>query len=350
MPTLAEIRALLKAEQDKAEAIKSGTFTGGSGQPDAFLAFWNIPENQDLNLRYLPDADQNNPYFWREREMINLEFKGVIGGTTDTVKLQVPCNEMWVPNSCPILTEIRQWYKAANETGNEELKKQASKYWKKKSYLFQCLIAPGSVDVKDDNAPENPIRRVLVNKDLFEKIKSILMNPDVEELPTHYSKGRDFRVIKSKNAGGYNNYDASQFKFSERPLNGEELAAIDTYGLFDLSEFMPKQPTPEELNAIREMFEASANGEAYNPARWAAYYRPAGVQKPAGTPAQSSTETVVKQPVSTATQTVQTQVVETPVAETVAAETAPAQEAAPTETKQKLTPAELVAKLKAKSA
>lgn len=287
MATLAEIRALLAAEQAKQEAVKTGTFVG-NGQPDAFLAFWNIPENQDLNLRFLQDGDSSNPYFWREREMINLEFKGVKGVHGDTVKLQVPCNEMWVPNSCPILTEIRQWYKVAKETNDDDLTKQASKYWKKKSYLFQCMIAPGSVEVKDDNAPENPIRRVLVNKDLFEKIKSILMNPDVADLPTDFEHGRDFRVIKAKNAGGYNNYDASQFKFSERPLNQDERAAIEQYGLFDLSEFMPKQPTPEELVAIREMFEASVNGEAYDPSRWAAFYRPAGVQKPATT---STTDT-----------------------------------------------------------
>lgn len=344
MSKLAEIRALLAAEAAKAEAVKSGTFVG-NGQPDAFLAFWNIPENQDLNLRFLPDADPSNTYFWREREMINLEFNGIKGQHTDKVRLQVPCNEMWVPNSCPILTEIRQWYKVAKETNNEDLSKQASKYWKKKSYLFQCLIAPNSVEVKDDNAPENPVRRVLVNKDLFEKIKSILMNPDVEEMPTDYEHGRDFRVIKAKNAGGFNNYDASQFKFTERPLNDEERAAIEQYGLFTLSEFMPKQPTPEELNAIREMFEASCNGEAYDPARWAAFYRPAGVHKPA-TGSTTDTPTVTAAPTTAPVQTAP--VVETKVEVT---ETAPAVETAPaaTATKEKLSPADLVAKLKAKS-
>lgn len=343
MATLAEIRALLAAEQAKQEAVKNGTFTGNS-QPDAFLAFWNIPENQDLNLRFLPDADPNNPYFWREREMINLEFNGVKGVHTDKVRLQVPCNEMWVPNSCPILTEVRQWYKHAKETGNEDLSKEASKYWKKKSYLFQCLIAPGSVEVKDDNPPENPVRRVLVNKDLFEKIKSILMNPDVAELPTDFEHGRDFRVIKAKNAGGYNNYDASQFKFSERPLNEDERAAIEQYGLFDLSEFMPKQPTAEELVAIREMFEASTNGEAYDPARWAAYYRPAGVQKPA-TANTVDTPTVPATKPETVTTPVVQEAAKVETAPSAPVETAPA---ATTESKQKLSPAELVAKLKAK--
>jgi hypothetical protein len=346
MATLAEIRALLAAEQAKQDAVKSGTFTG-ERQPDAFLAFWNIPENADLNLRFLPDGDHNNQYFWREREMINLEFNGIKGVHTDKVRFQVPCNEMWVPKSCPILTEVRQWYAIAKDTGNEDLTKQASKYWKKKSYLFQCLVAPNSVEVKDDNAPENPIRRVLVNKDLFEKIKSILMNPDVEELPTDFEHGRDFRVIKSKNAGGFNNYDASQFKFTERPLNQDERTAVEQYGLFNLIDFMPKQPTPEELVAIKEMFEASVNGEAYDPERWAAFYRPAGVQKPA-------TGSTVEAPTSVSAARTTTAPVAATVVESKPVVTETAQVATPAAStdaapKEKLSPADLVAKLKAKS-
>lgn len=279
MKSLAEIRAHLKAEQEKAEAQKNGTFTG-ERKADSFLAFWNVPYNEPLNLRFLPDADESNPFFWRERDMINLTFNGVVGMHTDKVTVQVPCNEMWVPKSCPVLKEVRQWFQSANETGNEELKAMAGRYWKKKTYLMQCFIAPDSVAVKDDIAPENPIRRILANKDIFDKVKSILLNPGIKESPTHYVQGRDFGIVKTKNGGGYNSYDMSQFSMSERPLNEEELAAIEKYGLFNLNDFMPKQPTPEELKAIEEMFEASVNGEAYDPARWAFAYRPAGVPKP----------------------------------------------------------------------
>ncbi|MED6536514.1 hypothetical protein VWI13_03310 [Escherichia coli O157] len=279
MKSLAEIRAHLKAEQEKAEAQKNGTFTG-ERKADSFLAFWNVPYNEPLNLRFLPDADESNPFFWRERDMINLTFNGVVGMHTDKVTVQVPCNEMWVPKSCPVLKEVRQWFQSANETGNEELKAMAGRYWKKKTYLMQCFIAPDSVAVKDDIAPENPIRRILANKDIFDKVKSILLNPGIKESPTHYVQGRDFGIVKTKNGGGYNSYDMSQFSMSERPLNEEELAAIEKYGLYNLNDFMPKQPTPEELKAIEEMFEASVNGEAYDPARWAFAYRPAGVPKP----------------------------------------------------------------------
>lgn len=348
MKSLAEIRAQLKAEQEKAEAQKNGTYTG-ERKADSFLAFWNVPMNEPLNLRFLPDADENNPFFWRERDMINLTFQGVVGLHTDKVSVQVPCNEMWVPKSCPVLKEVRQWFQSANDTGNEELKAMASRYWKKKTYLMQCFIAPDSAQVKDDIAPENPIRRILANKDIFDKVKSILLNPGIQELPTHFDKGRDFGIVKTKNGGGYNSYDMSQFSMSERPLNADERAAIEQYGLYNLNDFMPKQPTPEELQAIAEMFEASVNGEAYDPARWAFAYRPAGVQKP-----QTNTSSPIA-PTAPVTQTVTAPVVTetapvapvvepvvTPVTQTVTP-AATATEAAP---KEQLSASALVARLK----
>ena len=45
---------------------------------------------------------------------------------------------------------------------------------------------------------------------------------------------------------------------------------------------MPKKPTEVELKVIKEMFEASVDGQPYDTERWGQYYRPAGVQAPAG--------------------------------------------------------------------
>lgn len=272
--SMAEIRAKLKAQEDKAAGGQTGGF---SNEPQAFLAHWNIAEGVPLNLRFLPDADANNDYFWKEREMITLWFNGIKGGDQKRTKVVVPCNEMWGPvNSCPVLREVREWYKAKDPA----LEEMARSYWKKKSYLFQVMIGPNSTPVEGDVAPENPIRRVILNKPLFNKVKSILLDPDLEHIPCDLQHGVDFSIIKGKQ-GQYASYDQSQWKRSSRPLSAEEMAAIDKHGLFTLEEFMPKQPTDAELNAIAEMFEASVNGEAYDPARWAHAYRPQGVQKPA---------------------------------------------------------------------
>jgi cytoskeletal protein RodZ len=52
-----------------------------------------------------------------------------------------------------------------------------------------------------------------------------------------------------------------------------------------LSTFLPKKPTEVELRVIKEMFEASVDGQPYDTERWGQYFRPAGVQAPASTTA-----------------------------------------------------------------
>ena len=72
MASLAEIRAKLKEQENR---------TGGNsgGGDNAIYPFWNIPENTTSVLRFLPDGDASNTYFWRERQMIRLDFNGVVG-------------------------------------------------------------------------------------------------------------------------------------------------------------------------------------------------------------------------------------------------------------------------------
>jgi hypothetical protein len=59
-------------------------------------------------------------------------------------------------------------------------------------------------------------------------------------------------------------------------LTQDQLDAIEKYGLFNLSDWLPKKPTPEQKIAIFEMFQASMDGELYDPARWSDFYKPYG--------------------------------------------------------------------------
>jgi hypothetical protein len=63
-------------------------------------------------------------------------------------------------------------------------------------------------------------------------------------------------------------------------LTETEQAAIDAHSLFDLSTFLPKKPGDVELKVIKEMFEASVDGQPYDTERWGQYFRPAGVNAP----------------------------------------------------------------------
>ena len=266
MATLAEIRAKLQEQENRGP---SGSTTGGGD--NAIFAFWNIPENSTSVLRFLPDGDSSNTYFWRERQMIRLEFAGVKGDSNSRkVTVNVPCNEMWGPTgSCPVLAEVRPWFK------DPKLEDMGRKYWKKRSYVFQGFVAESSL--QEDSTPENPIRRFIINPSIFNIIKGALMDSDFVELPTDIEQGTDFRLTKTTK-GQYADYSTSSWSRKERSLDSNERAAIDQYGLFTLNDYLPKQPNEEELGVIAKMFEASVDGQVYDPELWGNYYRPAGVQ------------------------------------------------------------------------
>ena len=262
MATLAEIRAKLQASSQQN--------TGSSGGGDnAIFAHWNIAEGQTATVRFLPDADPNNTFFWIERAMIKLPFAGVKGDTNSKpVTVQVPCMEMW-GESCPVLQEVRPWFK------DKSLEEMGRKYWKKKSYLFQGLVV--DCKMQEDKTPENPIRRFIMSSQIFNIVKNALMDSEIEELPTDYVRGLDFKIAKTSK-GGYADYTTSTWSRRERALSEAENAAIQQHGLFDLKTFLPKKPGDVELKVIKEMFEASVDGEAFDMDRWGQYFKPDGMR------------------------------------------------------------------------
>lgn len=285
--TLAEIRAKLQSQENKKPGSESGTFGDGATYPH-----WNIEEGSLARLRFLPDADPKNPYFWVEKAMIKLPFSGIKGEVgSKQVIVQVPCIEMWPDmGMCPILTEVRPWFK------DKDMEELGRKYWKKKSYLFQGFVRENNIAA--DKTPENPIRRFMISPQIFTLVKGALMDPDLESLPTDYENGIDFTVLKTSK-GGYADYSTSKWARKESALTVDELEAIEKFGLFNLNDHLPKRPSPEDLAIMVEMFEASVNGEEYDPAKWAKHFKPAGYKGGSDEAASDTTESAA--PVAKAT-------------------------------------------------
>jgi hypothetical protein len=128
------------------------------------------------------------------------------------------------------------------------------------------------------------VRRFVISPQIFNIIKASLMDPDMENIPTDYLNGSDFRVSKTTK-GQYADYSTSKWARKESSLDEVQLAAIDTNGLHNLKDYLPTQPTADHYNAIREMFAASVDGELYDPAKWGNFYKPYGVEVPANAPA-----------------------------------------------------------------
>jgi len=311
MTSLAEIRAKLQQQENNSNQGPSG--------PNPIYPFWNIKEGESATIRFLPDGDPDNTFFWRERLMIKLPFAGIKGQTdSKPIVVQVPCMEMY-GESCPILGEVRGWFK------DPTLEDMGRKYWKKRSYIFQGFVTDNPLT--DDESPENPIRRLIIGPQIFQIIKQALMDPDMEELPTDYTQGIDFRLNKSSK-GGYADYSTSTWARRERPLSDAEMQAVNQFGLFNLNDFLPSKPDETSIKVMTEMFEASVDGEAYDPNAWGAYFKAPGMNtgdpvKAAPAPAPIPTE--VASPVHS-TEPVNETVAEDPPFET---DSAPAAESAP---------------------
>ena len=270
--TLAEIRAKLQATDNR------GSGNSQQGGDNAIYPHWNIAEGSTTRIRFLPDGNTKNSFFWAERAMIRLPFAGVKGQSdSKPIVVQVPCMEMY-GEACPILAEVRPWFK---DPGLEEM---GRKYWKKKSYVFQGFVRENALS--DDKTPANPIRRFTISPQIFNIIKAALMDPEMEELPTDFGRGLDFQIVKTSK-GGYADYSTSKWSRKESALTAEEQAAIDEHGLFNLSDFLPKKPSEVELKVLKEMFEASVDGQPYDADKWGAYYKPYGLKTDNAAPAAS---------------------------------------------------------------
>ena len=60
MATLAELRAKLQAQDQRQNSARE--------TDNAIYAFWNIPNDSTATLRFLPDGDEDNTFFWMERQ------------------------------------------------------------------------------------------------------------------------------------------------------------------------------------------------------------------------------------------------------------------------------------------
>jgi hypothetical protein len=274
MATLAEIQAKLLEQANKSSGERPAQSTGDN----ASYPFWNTPEGQTSLIRFLPDGDQDNTFFWQERQIIKLPFSGVVGQSDNEVTVQVPCVDMF-GDRCPITEAIRPWWK------DESKKDLARVYYKKKSYLFQGFVVNSAFE--EQNAPENPIRRFIINPSIYEIIKNSLMNPEMEDLPTDFIGGRDFKLTKTKK-GEYANYSTSQWSFKVRALNDTELAAVDQYGLWNLKEFLGARPDRDGIDMIKAMFEDSLAGRPFDSASYGSVYRPQGAFKQGGAAAPAA--------------------------------------------------------------
>lgn len=234
------------------------------------IPHWNAPFGSTTVVRLLPDANQSNPLPWVEKFVITLPFTGMVNSDNDTdqpvsVKVVSPVT---FGKKCPVTEAIRPFWK-----GGDDEKAIARTYYRKASYIYAALAV--SLPFSEENAPENPIRTLHLNRQIQDVVSTYLANPELEYAPYDPHNGRDLRIVK-KQVGSWANYTASNFSLKERALSTAEQEAIEKFGLRDLSQDLGTPPTDAEIDMMHQMYVASLAGEPFDNARWGTKFRAFG--------------------------------------------------------------------------
>lgn len=234
------------AELKSVYAPATNTNTNGTSYTNNYYPFWNIKSGERAVIRFLPDANENNPRgFLAERVSHSLEINGQ--------RRTIPCLTMY-NEECPICKISQAYYKVKDEINGK-------KYWKSRQYIAQAIIVEDPLPPNEETGEKHTgqVRYVTLGYQIHNIIKDAFGSDELEYVPYDFENGYDF-IIKKSEQGNYSSY-AVGTKFANKPraLTEEELSnAYDN--MVDLSTLLPKHPGTEKVQA---MLDAEMNGVEY---------------------------------------------------------------------------------------
>lgn len=212
--------------------------SGGPRRPNNYYPFWNMQTGQQCTVRFLPDANEDNPMaFMVEKAMHTLYINGE--------KKSVPCLRMYDgEDNCPICKVSQSYYK-------ENDKVNGKKYWRKKQHLTQALIVedPLPEDTETGETHEGKVRFLALGFQIFKIIKDAIESGELDDVPFAYEGGCDF-IIKKTQQGEYPSYVVgTKFARKTRDLTEDEIAHAEE-NMVDLSTLLPQNPGFEKVRSM----------------------------------------------------------------------------------------------------
>lgn len=226
-------------------AFKKKENDGKTSRPNNYYPFWNIPEGSQAIVRFLPDANEDNPMgFMVEKFMHPLMVNGQ--------KENIPCNKMY-DEECPICKVSASYYK-------EEDKVNGKKYWRKKQHLAQAIIIEDPLPPNADTGEthEGKVRFLALGFQIFNVIKDTFESGELDAVPYAYEGGTDF-VIKKSTQGEHASYSLSKFSRKSNDLSDDQISMAQEQ-MIDISTLLPKQESDAKVAGL---LEASLTGGEY---------------------------------------------------------------------------------------
>lgn len=224
------------------EQFKQKT-TEGSGNATwkLFFNFWKADMDTVSVVRFLPDADEENPMGFLVE---NLAHELVINGKRE----KVPCLKMY-GEDCPICALSQGYYDEKSADHNEQLGK---KYYRKKSYIGQVLV----METPIEHDAEQLVKLIEFGPAVFKQIQAAFQSGDLEEAPFELKGGYNFRIKKTK-SGEYASYTTSSFAPKQTDVGDDVIEKLE---LFNLADYRTARVTRDVLEA---MLVADQTGATY---------------------------------------------------------------------------------------
>jgi hypothetical protein len=234
------------ADLKAAYANKTPETNTNQGFSNNYYPFWNMKVGERAVVRFLPDANENNPRgFLEERLSHNLDINGQ--------RRTIPCLTMY-GEECPICKISQAFYKANDKINGK-------KYWKSKQHIGQVIVVEDPLLPNEETGEKHTgqLRYITLSYQIYNIIKEAFASDELESIPYDYENGYDF-IIKKTEQGGYASY-AVGTKFANKPrsLSETELQIVDEK-LIELNTLLPRHPGTEKVQA---MLDAEMNGEEY---------------------------------------------------------------------------------------
>lgn len=224
----------LDINQLKAAFSKKSEGSENTGFWDKFYPFYKMDFDAVVTFRFLPDADDENPLgFIVENKYHELTINGQ--------KKRIACLKMF-GESCPCCEQSTKYYNEGDQT-------MGKKFWRKIDYIAQGLIvnSPFEYEIKSD---DNPVRLLSLGPKIYKKIENAIVKGDLENMPYDLQEGHDFRIEKSRQ-GDYADYSNSSFRPKPTAISEEMLARIKLYNLKD---FRFAKVEREQMETMIEAF------------------------------------------------------------------------------------------------
>lgn len=230
----------LTLDQLKAAFSKQEAKSDNTGYWDKFYPFWKMELDQTALVRFLPDLDENNPMGF---VVENLSHKLTVNGKERTV----PCLKMY-GESCPCCELSRKYY-------DEKDEKMGLKFWRRQDFIAQLLVLNSPFEYPHTDE-DNPVRLVMLGPKIFKLIQAAFASGDLEDNPTDFVNGYDFRITKSKQ-GQWADYTLSKFVPKPSPVATN---LLDRMELNNLADYRTRRIDRSTMEA---MIQADLNGAAY---------------------------------------------------------------------------------------